>query len=397
MKGRRKPLDSILVKPSGPDCNMGCEYCFYLEKDLLYPESQTHRMSIEVLEEMIKQVMQQSGESVSIGWQGGEPTLLGLDFFKKAVQFEKIYGQGKTVGNGFQTNGILINKEWAKLLNEYSFLIGFSLDGPEHIHNKYRWSKDKKGTWQKVENSAKLLLDEGVAVNTLTCITDYSVRFPEEIYNYHKSLGFEFMQFIPIVETDKTDPSQAAPFSVTPDKFGEFLCKIWDLWIADFKNGIPTTSVRHFDSVFHTYVGLQAPECTLHKECGVYVVIEHNGDVYSCDFFVEPKWKLGNIMKDKIINLLNSKKQDQFGKIKAHVPPPCRRCNWYRHCFGGCTKDRVRDPRDKGLSHFCQSYQMFFAHADTELRRLAEDWKKKQLEQYKKETKGIYDATKDFI
>jgi len=196
------------------------------------------------------------------------------------------------------------------------------------------------------------------------------------------------MQFIPIVETDKTDPSQAAPFSVTPDKFGEFLCKIWDLWIADFKNGIPTTSVRHFDSVFHTYVGLQAPECTLHKECGVYVVIEHNGDVYSCDFFVEPNWKLGNIMKDKIINLLNSKKQDQFGKIKAYVPPPCRRCNWYRHCFGGCTKDGVRDPRDKGISHFCLSYKVFFAHADTGLRRLAEDWKKKQLEEYKKETKG---------
>ncbi len=393
-----RPLTSVLVKPTGPDCNLNCTYCFYLEKAGLFPETSRHRMSDEVQEEMIRQVMQQSGNAVSIAWQGGEPALMGLDFYKRAVELEMKYGHGQTVGNGLQTNGMLLNLEWADFLKKYDWLVGLSLDGPEHIHNRYRMDKTGKGTHQKVEENIRMLLESGVAVNVLATLNDYSVQFPDETYNYFKSLGLTWMQFIPIVETDPHDPSRAAPFSVSAKAYGEFLCRIFDLWKADFENGQPTTQVRHFDSVFYPYVGLQAPECTMMKECGPYVVIEHNGNVYSCDFFVEPKWKLGNVMNHKIITLLNSKKQQVFGAAKAILPGECRRCPWLSKCYGGCTKDRIKDPQDKRKPRFCQSYKMFFSHADQTMRFLAEDWKKNQHDiQERERSGGTYNAFKDFI
>src|SRR5690554_3015202 len=398
MAKKYKPLTSVLVKPTGPDCNINCTYCFYLEKADLFPETKRHRMSDEVQEEMIRQVMQQSGQAVSIAWQGGEPTLMGLDFYKRAIELEIKYGHGQSVGNGLQTNGTLLNQEWAEFLKKYDWLVGISLDGPEHVHNHYRKDKLGNGTHQKVEDNIRMLLDNGVAVNVLATLNDYSVRFPEETYNYFKSLGLTWMQFIPIVETDASDPSQAAPFSVSAKAYGEFLCKMFDLWIADFKNGEPTTQVRHFDSVFYPYVGLEAPECTMMKECGPYVVVEHNGNVYSCDFFVDPKWKLGNVMKQKVTAMLNSKKQQAFGAAKAFLPGECRRCPWLTKCYGGCTKDRIKDPNDSRKPRFCQSYKMFFAHADTTMTHLAEEWKKKQaVLQEREATGGTYNAFKDFI
>ena len=223
MSKKFRPLNSVLVKPAGPDCNLSCTYCFYLEKSSLFPEKPVHRMSDEIQEELIRQVMQQSGESVSIAWQGGEPTLLGLDFFKRAIELEKKYGHGQTVGNGLQTNGTLLNEEWAQFLNETNWLVGISLDGPEYIHDHYRKNSAGKGTHQKVENNARMLLANGVATNVLATLNDYSVRFPEEIYHYFKSLGLDWMQFIPIVETDSCNSSQAAPFSVSAIDYGKFL------------------------------------------------------------------------------------------------------------------------------------------------------------------------------
>jgi len=182
----KKILSSLLIKPSGPDCNIDCTYCFYLDKAELFPEEATHRMSLKVLEEIIKQAMQQGPSNISFGWQGGEPTLMGLPFFKKAVEYQEKYGVGKTVGNGLQTNGILLNREWANFLANYNFLVGLSLDGPEHIHDYYRLNKQGNGTWKKVHDKAKMLLDSNVATNALIVVNDYSVNFPEEIYNYHK-------------------------------------------------------------------------------------------------------------------------------------------------------------------------------------------------------------------
>ncbi|HET6559260.1 MAG TPA: anaerobic sulfatase maturase [Prolixibacteraceae bacterium] len=394
---KHRPLNSVLVKPSGPDCNLGCTYCFYLEKEELFPETKTHRMSPEVQEELIRQVMQQSGNEVSIAWQGGEPALMGLDFYRRAIELEMKYGHGQTVGNGFQTNGTLLDAEWAKFFKQYDWLIGLSLDGPQHIHDRYRLDKGLHPTGQKVEEVARMLLAEGVAVNALCCITEYSSRYAEELYQYYKSLGITWMQFIPIVETDKADPTKAASFSVTDEQYGQFLCTLFDLWINDFRNDEPTTSIRHFASVFYTYAGLDSPECTMNKECAPYVVIEHNGNVYTCDFFVEARHRLGNIRHSRISDMLNSKKQDDFGKAKTALPRKCRVCPWYTKCFGGCIKDRVKDPNDHRQPRFCRSYQMFFEHADTRMKALAERWKQKQADYAEfQRTGGFYNASNDF-
>lgn len=382
-----RPITSVLVKPSGPDCNLGCSYCFYLEKEALFPETAIHRMSPEIQEEMIRQIMQQSGETVSIAWQGGEPALMGLDFYKRAIALELKYGHGQSTGNGFQTNGLLLNPEWANFFKQYDWLVGLSLDGPQHIHDRYRRDKGLRPTHSKVEETVGMLLSKGVAVNVLCCVTDYSSAFAEEIYKYYKSLGLTWMQFIPVIETDKEDPAKAAPFSVTDEQYGQFLITLFDIWIRDFSKGMPTTSIRHFESVFYAYVGMEAPECTLNKECGSYVVVEHNGNVYSCDFFVETRHRLGNIRHSRIIDLLNSKKQAEFGKAKTLLPRKCKSCKWYSKCFGGCIKDRIKDPNDNGQPRFCISYQLFFEHADTRLKQLAERWK---------EARVTYDANGEF-
>ncbi len=371
----RKILNSVLIKPSGPDCNLDCTYCFYLEKADMFPETDRHRMSVKTLDALTRQVMKYGSPFISFGWQGGEPTLMGLSFFKKAVELQRKYGEGKTVGNGFQTNGISLNREWADFFKEYNFLIGLSLDGPEHIHDRYRVKKNGKGSWKKVYENAKMLLAAGVDTNALIVVNDYSVNFPEEIYNFHKELGLNFMQFIPCVEADPQNPLVAAPFSVSAEKYGEFLKRIFDLWHADIVDGIATVSVRYFDSVFHKYVGLEAPDCTLAKVCGSYLTVEHNGDIYSCDFYVESDWKLGNVLSGNMEEMLNSERQNEFGNMKAAVPAECVACQWLHKCQGGCTKDRVRDAQDKGSNHFCLSYKMFFEHADTKLTELANQWK----------------------
>lgn len=374
-----KHLNSVLVKPAGPDCNMVCTYCFYLKKANLFPDARIHRMTEVILEETIRQMMTQSGEQVSFGWQGGEPTLMGLPFFENVVEFQKRYGHGQSTGNGLQTNGILINKNWAKFLRDYKFLIGLSIDGPEHIHNRYRFMRNGQGSWSRVVDRAKLLLDAEVAVNALIVVNNYSVRFPQEIYEFHKNLGLKYMQFIPCMELEPKDPTRAAPFSAPSKEYGKFLCKLFDLWLADFINDKPTTSVRFFDSVFFQYVDMEPPECTLLPACGVYVVVEHNGDVYSCDFYVEPEWKLGNIMEGNLTEMLNSDLQYSFGLMKATLPTACKNCRWLRYCRGGCTKNRIRNPQEGSINKFCKSYKMFFEHADSSLRDLAQKWKRQQI------------------
>ncbi len=372
-----KPLSSILIKPAGPDCNLACRYCFYLKKSEMFSELKTHRMSDDVLKETVKQMMRDGEQQVAFGWQGGEPTLMGRKFFESAVQYQQKFGRpGQSVGNGLQTNGILIDQDWALFLRDTNFLVGLSLDGPQHIHDKYRNFPSGKSSWERVAKARDIMLDHDVQVNALVVVNDYSVNYAREIYQYHKNSGLVFMQFIPCVEPDMDDPSQAMDFSVSAEGFGRFLCELFDLWLADFRYGQPTTSIRWFDSVFYSYVDMAAPECTLTQECGIYVVVEHNGDVYSCDFFVDPKWHLGNVMDSSLTDMLNSPLQTTFGQVKSSLPNECVECKWLKHCRGGCPKDRLADQRDKGSNHFCQSYKMFFEHADERLKRIAENWKK---------------------
>ncbi|MDD5711435.1 MAG: SPASM domain-containing protein, partial [Smithellaceae bacterium] len=230
--------------------------------------------------------------------------------------------------------------------------------------------------WRCVTDKAKLLLDAGCAVNALTVVNDYSASYPDEIYSFLKESGLSYMQFIPCVESDPDDPKKAAPFSASSDAYGHFLCRIFDLWRADFREGLPTTSVRFFESLLFRYAGLPLPECTLHEECGLYLVAEHNGDIYACDFFVAPAWRLGNIANDDLEELLNGPTQNKFGRAKAKLPDACRSCKWRGVCRGGCVKDRIRDQSDKGDNHFCGAYRTFFSHADGSLRALVAERRK---------------------
>ena len=374
----RRPLANILIKPAGPDCGMACGYCFYSEKGALFPQAGVHRMSEAVLEETVRQLMARPYQEVSLSWQGGEPTLMGTAFYRKAVEFEKRYGQGKTVGNGMQTGGILVDREWARLFRENDFLVGLSIDGPEHVHDRYRRTRAGGPTWARVRDAAALMLDEGVAVNALSVVNEYSVRFPEEIYGFLKEAGLPYMQFIPCVEPDPLDPSRAAPFSVSGEDYGKFLITIFDLWRADFINGMPTTSVRFFESLLFAYAGLPPSECTLMEECGPYLVVEHNGEVYACDFFVEPEWRLGNVMEGNLEEMLNSPAQDRFARQKSALPEPCLECGWLELCRGGCPKDRLRDPRDGGNNHFCVAFKTFLKHADEGFKRIITDWRQRE-------------------
>lgn len=357
---------------------MACGYCFYREKDALFPAAALHRMSDEVLEETIRQMLAQTVPSVSFGWQGGEPTLMGLPFFERALRLQMKHGRGQSVGNGLQTNGLLLDRRWADFLRDYQFLVGLSLDGPEHIHDQARRRVGGQPTWAEVVDRTKMLLDSGVQTNALSVVNAHSARFPEEIYDFHKGLGLVHMQFIPCIETDPADPGRAADFSVSGEAYGDFLIRIFDLWRGDFRNEEPTTFIRTFDSLFFLYVDREPPDCVLLPECGTYLVVEHDGGVYACDFFVEERWKLGSVLEGKLVHMLNSARQKSFGAAKAALPAPCAACAWKSLCRGGCPKDRLRDPRDRGLSHFCAGYKKFFAHADPVFKGLAAEWREKQ-------------------
>ena len=371
-------LTSVLIKPAGPDCNMACEYCFYRDKSSLFPESQIHRMSDETLKLTTRQFMGQSNSSISVCWQGGEPTLAGLPFFEKAIEYQERFGQHQRVENSLQTNGLLLNGEWIGFLRANRFLVGLSLDGPEHVHDHYRREVGRLKTAVKVMDTAGRMLDSGIAVNVLVVVNDYSSEFAEEIYVFHKSLGLTFMQFVPCLEPHPNDRTKPAPWSVRPEKYGEFLMTLFDLWIADFSNGKPATFVRFFESLLHKYVGLPAPMCTLMKECGNYVVIEHNGEVYSCDFFVQPEWRLGNIQYDSLVEMLNSPRQLRFGELKSNYRDGCLTCPWFEFCQGGCHRDQLFQAEKGAPGMLCPAYKMFFEYAHQRMARLAADWMEKR-------------------
>lgn len=372
-----KPLTSVLVKPAGPDCNMACRYCFYLEKERLFPAAGPRRMQPEVLDATVRQMLRAGSPEVSFGWQGGEPTLMGVDFFQQAVELQRRYGrEGQAIANGLQTNGLLIDARWCAFLRAAQFLVGLSLDGPEHVHDHYRVARGGQPTWARVMTALRQLLDGGVAVNALVVVHDYAVSRAGEIYDFLKAAGLVHMQFIPCVDGETTNPAVAAGHAVDPAMFGQFLCDVFDRWWADFRDGRPTTFVRWFDAVFATYAGVRPPECSLLPECGEYVVVEHTGDVFSCDFFVEDEWRLGNVLSDDLTALLNSSQQARFGRRKAALPRACQTCRWRSYCRGGCPRERPAAGSTFACSRLCAAYQAFFEHADRRLRRLADDWRR---------------------
>lgn len=368
-----KSLNTLLIKPAGPDCNLNCEYCFYLKKKELFLKK-NHLMDIKTLKIMVKQALDQNNSEVHFAWQGGEPTLMGLEFFNESIRLQKKWGKGKKITNSLQTNGILIDEKWADFFKQHDFLIGLSLDGPEFVHNYYRKNRKGEGSFKKSLSAAKMLLKKGVAVNALTVISDYSAKYPKQIYKFLKELGLNYMQFIPCVEWDPKK-NQIASFSVDPKQYGEFLKDIFDLWWEDFKGGRPTTFIRYFESLFFICVGIIPPMCTLQSRCGNYLVVEHNGNVYSCDFYVDPQNFLGNIHDLNLFDMLNSPKHTVFGEQKGELTEACCQCKWLKFCQGGCTKDRINKDQ---VSYLCSSYRTFLEYAYPRMSILADEWVREQ-------------------
>ncbi len=363
----------VLVKPAGPDCNLACTYCFYRPKVELYPDSPRHRMSDEVLEEFIGQYMAMSGEQVAFAWQGGEPTLMGLDFFRRVVDYQQRLGRsGQRVSNSLQTNGILLDDDWCQFLAEYKFLVGISIDGPPQIHDHFRIYPSGKGSHEQVIAALDRLQAHRVEHNCLTMVTPANIHRPEEVYRYLTGeLALEYLQFIPLVEQDPAT-AKLADFSIDPHDWGDFLCGIIDLWSQEAQ---PQVHVRLFDDLMTVYAGAQPPSCQLREQCSSYVVVEHNGDVYCCDFFVEPQWKLGNLMQTPLPELVKQERFAQFARRKSELSERCRECEWLQICWGGCPKHRLAYADDVSApSYLCAGYQQFFAHSHQQLERRTRRW-----------------------
>jgi uncharacterized protein len=364
---KEKPF-SLLVKPASADCNLNCTYCFYLDKSSLYPETPKHRMSDEVLETMIAGYMRTLQPAYSFGWQGGEPTLMGLEFFQKAVSFQQKYGRPRAVvANGLQTNATLIDDAMADLFARYKFLLGVSLDGPEELHNVYRKNKQGAGTHDRVLRGLSILKKHNVEFNILVLVSSANVEHPEKVYQYLCDHGFYYHQYIPCVEFD--EQGKPLPWTITGEQWGRFLNSIYDQW-SD--GDIRKVSVRHFDAVLQYLVNNQYIMCTMGRNCRQYFVVEHNGDVYPCDFFVERDLKLGNIMHESWKKFASSKRYRDFGRQKAMFNPRCRECPYVKFCAGDCLKHRLPlDGDPKTLSWLCEGWYRFYEHSLSGLKRIA--------------------------
>lgn len=373
IKQRALQKRSILVKPVGSFCNLQCDYCFYLEKQCLYDgPSSKHRMDDATVKKLIGDMFACS-DAPTFVWHGGEPTLMGLDFFVKVVEIQRLYAEGRAYSNAIQTNGILLNEEWASFLKNENFLVGISLDGPEHIHDLYRKDRQGNGTFHRVFENARMLLDQGVAVNVLSTVNNYSVKYPEELYKFFVKNRFTFMQFVPVVERDPNNPATAASYSVEAVNYGDFLNRLFKLWIGDFdfKRLRQKTSIRFFDSLIQQYVGMAPGHCIFQKTCGNALVVEHNGDLFPCDYLVGEDTRITNLHKMSLGKAFHSSPYTAFSKRKAELGAECQRCKWLKLCYGGCIKDRINDPADQGLNHFCKSYKFFFKRSEKQLKKFA--------------------------
>ena len=360
---------TLLIKPTGSDCNVDCKYCFYKDRAPGIGRGK-QRMSDEVLEKMIKDYLELRFEVSGFAWQGGEPTLMGLDFYKKVIELQRKYGaSGQQVSNSLQTNGILLNEKWCRFLQQHNILAGISIDGPKEFHDYYRVDFSGAGTFDKVLRAIDNCKRYNVEFNTLTLINARNVEHPDEIFNFFIENEIKYLQFIPCVETDPAT-GEIADFSITPSQYGEFLCRLFDLW---YEFGPEKLSIRDFDSILSFCISGKHTLCTFDKQCSAYIVIEHTGDAFCCDFFVEPKWKLGNIFQTPIGQLAASEKKRAFARAKQKLCNKCLICRYLAVCRGGCMKDRA--PFDKNNfgreSYFCEGYKRFFAYTMPRFNQIA--------------------------
>ena len=371
----------VLGKPSGATCNLDCTYCFFLSKEKLYPNSR-FRMTDEALDVYIRQLIEsQRTPEVTIAWQGGEPTLMGLDFYRRSIEYEKKYARpGVTIQHTMQTNGILLNDAWCEFFREHHFLIGLSLDGPQAMHDTYRVDKGGAPTFHKVMRAARLLQAHGVEFNILTTVNAANGDHPLEVYHFLRDeVGTQFIQFIPIVERINEhgeigfqEGTQVSERSVKPEQWGTFLTAIFDEWV---RRDVGTVFVQMFDAALASWVGAPPGLCIFSETCGNALALEHNGDLYSCDHFVEPNYLLGNIKQRHMIELVSSDQQRRFGLHKRDsLPRYCRECEVRFACHGECPKNRFLQTPDgePGLNYLCAGYKAFFTHIDRPMRIMAD-------------------------
>jgi uncharacterized protein len=368
----------VMAKPTGPICNLDCTYCFYLEKEKLYPGKQFWAMSEEVLESYIRQYIQaQAAPSITFAWQGGEPTLLGIDYFRKIIELEKKYAHGRRIDNAFQTNGVLLNDNWANFFAENRFLVGISIDGPRELHDCYRVNKGGKPTFDSVMAGIGYLKKHGVDFNTLTVVNRRNSYHPLEVYRFLREVGGGYMQFIPVVERAafssgpeglrlispaSKGSGEVTEWSVEPLQFGKFLCGIFDDWV---RRDVGEQFVQIFDVALESWYGMPQGLCVFRETCGVALAIEHSGDLYSCDHYVYPENKLGNIMESPLESMVASPQQRRFGVAKRNsLPRYCRECEVRFACNGECPKHRFLQTPDgePGLNYLCAGYKLFFNH-----------------------------------
>ena len=381
----------ILTKPVGPICNLDCKYCFYLEKEKMYPGENSWRMSDAVLEKYIREyIRSQPVAEINFAWQGGEPTLLGVDFFRKAIALQKKFADGKIISNAIQTNGTLLDDEWGEFLAANKFLVGLSIDGPAELHDQYRVDKRQQPTFERVMRGLEFLKKHRVDFNTLTVVNRANSQSPLEVYRFLKSIGSEFLQFIPLVERaaptemktagydfaapplpgERGSPSVVTPWSVEAKQYGNFLCTIFDEWV---RNDVGKTFVQLFDVALGNWMGLGSSLCVFAEKCGSALAIEHNGDLYSCDHYVYPQHKLGNVMNHSLGAMLNSPPQLKFGNDKLDALPKfCRDCEVRFACNGECPKHRFIHTPDgeAGLNYLCPAYKKFFNHIDPHMKTM---------------------------
>ena len=370
-----KPL-YVMLKPAGAHCNLACKYCYYLEKNKLYPTAQRHLMSDEMLELFTREYIEaQTMNQVLFTWHGGEPLLRSIDFYRKALSLQQKYAGGRCIDNVIQTNGTLLTDEWCEFFAQNHWLVGISIDGPQPDHDHYRLTAAGKPSWQKVMQGIKLLKKHGVEWNAMAVVNAYNVNHPLEFYRFFKENGCQFLQFTPIVErltrhedgrtlaslADK-DEISLSEASVAPEQWGYFLCAIFDEWV---RKDVGKIFVEIFDCTLANWMGISPGICAYSKECGHAGVMEHNGDVYSCDHFVFPEYKLGNIRDHSLIDMLYGEQQQEFSRLKhSSLPRQCKECDMEFACHGECPKNRFMKDKygDSGLNYLCPGYYHYYQH-----------------------------------
>ena len=370
-----KPL-YVMLKPAGAHCNLACKYCYYLEKNNLYQNSHRHLMSDEMLEQFTREYIEaQTMPQVLFTWHGGEPLMRSIDFYKKALELQKKYAHGKQIDNVIQTNGTLLTDEWCEFFAKNHWLVGISIDGPQEYHDHYRVTPAGKPSWEKVMQGISLLKKHRVEWNAMAVVNAYNAEHPLEFYHFFRDNGCQYLQFTPIVErlTEHEDGRTLASLaddrefpladaSVTPQQWGNFLCTIFDDWV---RHDVGKTFVEIFDCTLANWMGVLPGICAYSKECGHAGVMEHNGDVYSCDHFVFPEYKLGNIKDQSLIDMLYGEKQQAFSRLKhTSLPRQCKECDMEFACHGECPKNRFEKDKygEPGLNYLCQGYYQYYTH-----------------------------------